>query len=201
MHSTSFSVACHMLAGVVVGFFFFFFLIQFFFKSAISEHLSQKINNIHCNCFYFLFFICRMHSTSFSVPCHVLAGVVVGFFLFFFFKYKVNHLARAHGKALKDKLHISLVLLRNHEILLHNINTQKKIMNKSSIVFEKCHYNNRQSLIWLWELRVGWNRPLLWQPSGPFVEWCNWLKPFLVVGCKNLGERRSCNGFLGPRES
>lgn len=149
----------------------------------------------------FLFFICRMHLTSFSVPCHLLAGVVVGFFLFFFFKYKVSHLARAHGKALKDKLHISLVLLRNHEILLHNINTQKKIMNKSSIVFEKCHYNNRQSLIWLWELRVGWNRPLLWKPSGPFVEWCNWLKPFLVVGCKNLGERKSCNGFLGPRKS
>ena len=66
-----------------------------------------------------------MHSTSFSVACHMLAGVVVGFFLFFFFfKYKVSHLARAHGKALKDKPHISLVLLRNYEILLHNINTR-----------------------------------------------------------------------------
>ena len=163
-----------------------------------KHHRCIYVNNIHRNSF---FFICRMHSTSFSVACHMLAGVVVGFFLFFFFKYKVSHLARAHGKALKDKLHISLVLLRNHEILLHNINTQKKIMNKSSIVFEKCHYNNRQSLIWLWELRVGWNRPLLWKPSGPFVEWCNWPKPFLVVGCKNLGERKSCNGFLGPRKS
>ncbi|CAH3137936.1 unnamed protein product [Porites lobata] len=51
-----------------------------------------------------------MHSTSFSVACYMLAGVVVVFFLFFFFfKYKVSHLARAHGKALKDKLHISLV--------------------------------------------------------------------------------------------
>ena len=66
-----------------------------------------------------------MHSTSFSVPCHMLAGVVVGFFLFFFFKYKVSHLARAHGKALKDKLHISLVLLRNHEILLQYQHTKE----------------------------------------------------------------------------
>ena len=37
--------------------------------------------------------------------------------------YKVSHLARAHGQAIKDQSRMSLVLLSNHEILLRNTNT------------------------------------------------------------------------------
>ena len=46
IHSITFSVACQMLAGVVVGFFFppnFFFKNNFFFIS-IYSHLLQKNN-------------------------------------------------------------------------------------------------------------------------------------------------------------
>ena len=47
IHSITFSVACQMLAGVVVGFFFspnFFFKNNFFFIISIYSHLLQKNN-------------------------------------------------------------------------------------------------------------------------------------------------------------
>ena len=47
IHSITFSVACQMLAGVVVGFFFppkFFFKNNFFFIISIYSQLLQKNN-------------------------------------------------------------------------------------------------------------------------------------------------------------
>ena len=47
IHSITFSVACQMLAGVVVGFFFppnFFFKNNLFFIISIYSHLLQKNN-------------------------------------------------------------------------------------------------------------------------------------------------------------
>ena len=103
--------------------------------------------------------------------------------------YKVSHLARAHGQALKDQSRMSLVLLSNHEILLRNDRTSRRL---SLFLFTRYAQMFRWMNLAEKDLKLlGWNNLLCACTRGiiifPHDTWCRSLpiqQMFMLITLK-----------------
>ena len=101
----------------------------------------------------------------------------------------VSHLARAHDQALKDLSRMSLVLLSNHEILLHNDRTSRRF---SLFLFTRYAQMFRWMNLAEKDLKLlGWNNLLCACTRGiiifPHDTWCRSLpiqQMFMLITLK-----------------